>query len=75
MELLCELVPHAVIIAAHINPKNLNANTRTRDTLVTAYAVRQQIHIPHANTTSEAETVSDTEVPLPLLVLADEVIA
>ena len=75
MELLCELVPHAAITAAHSNPKNLNADTLTRDALVMARAVGQQIHIPHANTTSEAEAASDTEVPLPLLVLADEVIA
>jgi len=54
--------------------KNLNAATLTPDALVTACAVGQQSHIPHANTTSEAEAASDTAVPLPLLALADEVI-
>ena len=75
MELLRELVPYAALIAVLINPKNPNADTLTRDAWAVASAVGQHIYILHTSTASEVEAASNTEVSLPLLALADEVIA
>src|SRR5215470_11838669 len=55
LELLRELVPGALVIAALLNPNNPNAEARSRDVQAAAHAVGQQIHVFNANSESEIE--------------------
>src|SRR5262245_36703090 len=48
LELLRELVPGALVIAALLNPNNPNAEARSRDAQAEAHAVGQQIHVFNA---------------------------
>jgi putative ABC transport system substrate-binding protein len=56
LELLRELVPGAVVIAALLNPNNPNAAARSRDVHAAARAIGQQIHVFSANSEDEIES-------------------
>jgi putative ABC transport system substrate-binding protein len=56
LELLRELVPGALVIAALLNPNNPNAETRSRDVQAAARAIGQQIHVFNANSENEIES-------------------
>jgi putative ABC transport system substrate-binding protein len=55
LELLRELVPGALVIAALVNPNNPNAEARSRDVQAAARAVGQQIRVFNANSENEIE--------------------
>ena len=55
LELLRELVPGALVIAALLNPNNPNAEARSRDVQAAARAIGQQIHVFDANSENEIE--------------------
>src|SRR5262249_36609387 len=55
LELLRELVPGALVIAALLNPNNPNAEARSRDVQATAGAMRQKIRVVNANSENEIE--------------------
>jgi putative ABC transport system substrate-binding protein len=56
LELLRELVPGAVVIAALLNPNNPNAEARSRDVQAAARAIGQQIHVFNAASENELES-------------------
>jgi putative ABC transport system substrate-binding protein len=56
LELLRELVPGAVVIAALLNPNNPNAEARSRDVQAAARAMGQQINVFSANSEDEIES-------------------
>jgi putative ABC transport system substrate-binding protein len=49
LEVLRELLPTAMVIAALVNPINVNAETVTKDLLTAAQSLRLQIHILQAS--------------------------
>jgi putative tryptophan/tyrosine transport system substrate-binding protein len=55
LELLRELVPGILVIAALLNPNNPNAEARSRDVQAAARAIGQQIHVFNADSESEIE--------------------
>jgi putative ABC transport system substrate-binding protein len=57
LELLHELVPTATIIALLVNPTNPNADTISSDAQAAARALRLQLHVLHASTESDFDTV------------------
>jgi putative ABC transport system substrate-binding protein len=64
LELLHELVPTATIIAALVNPTNANAETLSRDLLAAAGTLGIELHVLHASTERDFETVFATLVRL-----------
>jgi putative ABC transport system substrate-binding protein len=65
LELVHELVPTARIIAVLVNPTNRNAETLSRDLRAAARTIGLQIHILHATTERDFDTVFATLVQLP----------
>jgi putative tryptophan/tyrosine transport system substrate-binding protein len=57
LELLHELVPMATIIALLVNLTNPNAETLSRDTQAAARTLGLQLHVLHASTDRELDTV------------------
>jgi putative tryptophan/tyrosine transport system substrate-binding protein len=55
LELLRELVPGAIVIAALLNPNNPNAEARSRDVQAAARAISQQIQVFNADSESEID--------------------
>ena len=65
VELLHELVPTATIIALLVNPTNLTlAETITKEAQAAARTLGLQLHVLHASTESEFDTVFATVVQL-----------
>jgi putative tryptophan/tyrosine transport system substrate-binding protein len=60
LELLHELVPTATIIAFLINPTNPNAETLSKDTQKAARSLGLQLHVLHASTERDFDTVFAT---------------
>ena len=56
LELLRELMPGALVIAALLNPNNPNAEARSRDVQAAARAIGQQIHVFNAASENELES-------------------
>ena len=64
LELLCELLPRAEIVAALVNPKHPSADTSTRDAQEGAAALGRRLHIVTASTPDELETAFALLPPL-----------
>ena len=64
LELLHELVPTATIIALLVNPTNPNAETLSRDVQAAARTLGLQLHVLHASTERDFDTVFATLVQL-----------
>jgi putative ABC transport system substrate-binding protein len=64
LELLHELVPAATIIAALVNPTNPNADILSRDLQEAARALGLQMHVVHASTELDFDTVFATLLQL-----------
>jgi putative tryptophan/tyrosine transport system substrate-binding protein len=56
LELLRELVPGALVIAALLNPNNPNAEARSREVQAAARAIGRQIHVFNATSENEIES-------------------
>jgi putative ABC transport system substrate-binding protein len=57
LELLHELVPMATVMALLVNPAGPNAETETRDAQAAARSLRRQLHVLHASTERDFDTV------------------
>jgi putative ABC transport system substrate-binding protein len=57
LELLHELIPTASAIAFLVNPTNPNAETSTRDLQAAARSLRLQLHVLHASTERDFNTI------------------
>ena len=64
LELLHELVPTATIIALLVNPTNLTAETQSRDLQAAARTLGLHLHVLHASTERDFDTVFATLVQL-----------
>jgi putative ABC transport system substrate-binding protein len=64
LELLRELVPTATIIALLVNPTNLIAETQSRDLQAAARTLGLRLHVLHASTERDFDTVFATLVQL-----------
>ena len=64
LELLHELVPTATVIALLVNPTNPNAETLSRDLQAAARTLGLQLHVLHASTERDFDTVFATLVQL-----------
>ena len=64
LQLLHELVPTATIIAVVVNPTYLDAETELRDLQAAALTLGLQLHVLHASTERDFETVFATLVKL-----------
>jgi len=64
LELLRELVPTATIIALLVNPTNLIAETQSRELQAAARTLGLQLHVLHASTERDFDTVFATLVQL-----------
>jgi len=64
LQLLHELVPTATIIAVLVNPTYLDAETELRDLRAAALTLGLQLHVLHASTERDFETVFATLVKL-----------
>ena len=64
LELLHELVPTATVIALLVNPTNPNAETQSRDLQAAARTLGLQLHVLHASTERDFDTVFATLVQL-----------
>jgi putative ABC transport system substrate-binding protein len=64
LELLHQVVPKATVVALLVNPTNPNAETLSRDLQVAARTLGRQIHVLHASTDRDLETVFTTLVHL-----------
>lgn len=64
LELTHELVPTATIIAGLVNPTNANIETQMRDLQAAARTLGLQLHVLHASTEREFDTVFATLVQL-----------
>jgi putative tryptophan/tyrosine transport system substrate-binding protein len=64
LELLRELVPTATIIALLVNPINFIAETQSRELQAAARTLGLQLHVLHASTEREFDTVFATLVQL-----------
>ena len=62
LELLHEVVPKATLVAVLVNPKGPNLETVLRDLQAAARALGLPIHVLHASTESDLETVFATLV-------------
>ncbi len=60
LELLHELVPTATVIALLVNPTNPNAETLSRDLQAAARTLGLQLHVLHASTERDFDTVFAT---------------
>jgi putative ABC transport system substrate-binding protein len=60
LELLHEVVPTATIIALLVNPTNPNAETLPRDMQAAARALGLKLHVLHASTERDLDTVFET---------------
>jgi putative ABC transport system substrate-binding protein len=60
LELLHELVPTATIFALLVNPTNANAETLSKDLQAAARALGLQLHVLHASTERDFDTVFAT---------------
>ena len=60
LELLRELVPTATIFALLVNPTNPNAETLSRDLQAAARSLALQLHVLHASTELDLDTVFTT---------------
>jgi putative ABC transport system substrate-binding protein len=58
LELMHELVPTATIIALLVNPTNPNVETLSRDAQAAAHTLGLQLHVLHASTERDFDTVS-----------------
>jgi putative ABC transport system substrate-binding protein len=58
LELMHELVPTATIIALLVNPTNPNVETLSRDAQAAAQTLGLQLHVLHASTERDFDTVS-----------------
>ena len=64
LELLHELVPTATVIALLVNPTNPSAEALSRDLQAAARALGLQLHVLHASTERDFDTVFATLVQL-----------
>jgi putative ABC transport system substrate-binding protein len=64
LELLRELVPTATVIALLVNPTNFIAETQSRDLQAAARTLGLQLHVLHASTERDFDTVFATLVQL-----------
>jgi putative tryptophan/tyrosine transport system substrate-binding protein len=64
MELLHELIPTATMVALLVNPTNPNAKTIVRDAQVAARALGLQLHVLHASSDRDLDTVFATVAQL-----------
>ena len=64
LELAHELVPTATIIAVLVNPTNPNTETQLRDLQAAARTLGLQLHVLHASTERDFDTVFATLVQL-----------
>jgi putative ABC transport system substrate-binding protein len=64
LELLRDLIPTATIIALLVNPTNLTAETQSRDLQAAARTLGLQLHVLHASTERDFDTVFATLVQL-----------
>jgi putative ABC transport system substrate-binding protein len=64
LELLRDLIPTATIIALLVNPTNLTAETQSRDLQAAARNLGLQLHVLHASTERDFDTVFATLVQL-----------
>jgi putative ABC transport system substrate-binding protein len=64
LELAHELVPTATVIAALVTPNNPNAETLSRDLQAAARILGVQLHVLHASTERDFDTVFATLVQL-----------
>lgn len=74
LALLCEMVPHAAVIAVLVNPTSPAAETQMKDVTAAAEKLRQQIRFLQAGTTDEIDATFATLVKEPataLLVVGD----
>jgi putative ABC transport system substrate-binding protein len=64
LELLHELVPSATVVALLVNPTNPNSETESRDALAAARVLGLQLHVLHASTERDFDTVFASVVQL-----------
>jgi putative tryptophan/tyrosine transport system substrate-binding protein len=64
LELLHELVPTATIMALLVNPTTASAETQSRAMRLAARALRLQLHVLHASTERDFDTIFVTMVQL-----------
>jgi putative ABC transport system substrate-binding protein len=64
LELLHELVPHATLVGALINPKGPNLDAVSKDLHAAARAVGLSLHVVHASTEQDLDAVFATLVKL-----------
>jgi putative ABC transport system substrate-binding protein len=57
LELMHEMVPKATVIALLVNPTNPNAETQSRDLQAAARTLGLELHVLHASTERELDTV------------------
>jgi putative ABC transport system substrate-binding protein len=57
LELMHEMVPKATVIALLVNPTNPNAETQSRDLKAAARTLGLELHVLHASTERELDTV------------------
>jgi putative ABC transport system substrate-binding protein len=57
LELMHEMVPKATVIALLLNPTNPNAETQSRDLQAAARTLGLELHVLHASTERELDTV------------------
>ena len=64
LQLLHELVPKAVIVAALVNPTNMNAESLSKDLQAAARNIGLQLHLVQANTERDIEAAFATVLEL-----------